>query len=250
MADRKRVLISVPRFGINPPECDAYRNAMCYMLGRWESQPDCPYQFEFGLVPDMMVQLAREIAAKEAIRMNCDFLGMIDDDMLGPTDDQGVYLNLWKALLEDDVDIVAPLAFMRNPPHYPVCYARTGGWNPMTQMETFKYDNILNYPKDSFFECDGVGFGAVLIKVSALKTVGNSNWFMSTNPTGEDLLFCNKARKKGLRVFMDTRVKLKHLGPRQYIDEAYFERYDAKAAAIREVTGDWSRAKAEQFLSS
>ena len=246
--ERKRVMFTVPRFSVSPPECEAYRAGITYMLGRWESMADCPYEFEFGLVPDMMVQLAREIAAKEAIARNCDYLFMIDDDMLGPDKEPADFVV--RSLLADDVDIVAPLAFMRNPPHYPVCYARRGGWNPETQMESFRYDNILNYPKDQLFECDGVGFGAVLIKTSALKAVGDRHWFMSTNPTGEDILFCEKARKKGLRVFMDTRVKLKHLGPRQYIDEAWYERHDPKVQAIRDVTGDWSRAKAEQNLAS
>ena len=248
--DRKRVMITVPRFGVNPPECDAYRNAMAYMLGRWESMSDCPYEFEFGLVPDMMVQLARELAAREALSRKCDFLGMIDDDMLGPSDEDGVYTNMWKAMLEDDVDVVAPLAFMRNSPHYPVCFAETGGINPLTGQPQFKMDNILTYPKDSLFECHGVGFGAVLIKTDVIRAIGERNWFMSTNPTGEDLLFCNKARKVGKRIFMDTRVKLKHLGPRQYIDEAWYERHDPKVQALREVGGMWSMEKAKANIAS
>jgi hypothetical protein len=255
MAERKRVLIATPRWGVDPPECADSQRVLSFLLGKWEAEPDCPYTFDFGSVPDMLVQLARELCARETLAHNFDYLCMIDDDMLIPTESQadgvfgGVYINIWKRLLAWDVDIVAPLAFMRNPPHYPVCFARVGGVNPLTQNEQFRPVNILNYPKNTLFECDYVGFGAVCIKAEVLRGVGKP-WFMSTNPTGEDILFCEKARKKGFRVFMDTTFCLKHLGPRQYIDESYYERTDKQVADLRKYQGDWTPEKARQNLAS
>lgn len=248
MADRKKVLICVPRWGVDPPECADFRQALCYMLGYWEAQPDCPYVFKFGTLPDMLVQLTRDLAAAEAVRGGYDFLGMIDDDMLGPQD-AGAYVNLWKSLLEDDVDMVAPLAFMRNPPHYPVCFALHGGWDAVSQRESYTNDVIKNYPKNTLFECDAVGFGAVLIKTSVIRGVGPP-YFMSSAATGEDILFCVKARKKGFRVFCDSRLILKHLGPRVYVDEEYFEKHDPEIRFLREACGEWTRDKANANLAS
>ncbi len=50
-------------------------------------------------------------------------------------------------------------------------------------------------------------------------------YFMSTCGTGEDVLFCYNARKVGAQVFMDTSVKLGHIGPAMIIDEAYAKDY-------------------------
>jgi hypothetical protein len=55
---------------------------------------------------------------------------------------------------------------------------------------------VMNYPKDKLVECDAVGFGAVLIKRWVLDKIGKKP-FMSTCGTGEDILFCYKAKKIG-----------------------------------------------------
>jgi hypothetical protein len=80
----------------------------------------------------------------------------------------------------------------------------------------------MNYPKDKLVECDAVGFGAVLIKMETLKSVEGPR-FMSTCGTGEDIYFCYLAKKKGFRVFMDTRVKLGHVGHPAIITEEYVD---------------------------
>ncbi len=49
---------------------------------------------------------------------------------------------------------------------------------------------------------------------------------MSTSPTGEDILFCVNAKKQAkARVFMDTRIKLGHLGDPILIDEDYYDQF-------------------------
>ena len=51
-------------------------------------------------------------------------------------------------------------------------------------------------------------------------------YFFSTTGSGEDIYFCMKSRQEaGARIFMDTRVKLGHLGKPIIIDEAYFEKW-------------------------
>ena len=51
-------------------------------------------------------------------------------------------------------------------------------------------------------------------------------YFMSTTATGEDIFFCVNARKQaGARVFMDTRIKLGHIGDPVILDEPYWEKY-------------------------
>ena len=80
-------------------------------------------------------------------------------------------------------------------------------------------------PKDTLTECDAVGFGGVMIKMDLIKKM-RPPYFFSTTGSGEDIYFCTKAKKEAnARVFMDTRVKLGHLGSPKLIDEDYFKKW-------------------------
>lgn len=154
-----------------------------------------------------------------------DYIIMYDDDMILPID-------MFEKMLEDveknpDIDILAPLAFMRNPPHFAVIYTSTEGYDKVRHQEYFKNDFVRNYPRNKLVECDAVGFGAVLIKLKILKDM-KKPYFFSTTGTGEDIWFCYKAKKTGARVFMDTRIKLGHLANPVIVDEEYVDKWNKK----------------------
>jgi len=151
--------------------------------------------------------------------MDCDYLFMVDDDMICPVD-------LLPRLLKHDVDIVAPLAFQRREPYFPVIYLQREGWDESRREQYFANELVGNYPKDKLYECDATGFGAVLIKRWVLDKMVKPR-FMSTNPSGEDILFCYNARKQcGARVFVDTATKISHLGAPVIVDEALYEKHN------------------------
>jgi len=150
---------------------------------------------------------------------------MYDDDMTLPID-------MVECMLQDmeehpEIDVLAPLAFMRNPPHYPVIYTVTEGYDPV--RGTYYINNFVkDYPRNKLVECDAVGFGAVLIKVSLLNKMVPPYCF-STTGSGEDIYFCQKAKKEaGARVFMDTRIKLGHLMNPKIADADYFDEWRKK----------------------
>lgn len=245
---RAKVNMVVPSWGVSPSEAADFRTEVAFTCGAWQAQEDCPYEFYFSSVPDMAVQFAREKACASALNAGMDYVAMLDDDMRGPA-------SLWRSLLALDVDIVAPLMFMRQAPHYPVIYAVRGGWHASGRFFEHTTHIVRNYPKQALVECDAVGFGAVLIKTSVLKAMPQP-WFFTWDSTkgrtqtGEDVSFCIEARKKGFRVFCDTRVELLHLGPRTWIGEEAYERENPDLVRLREVTGDWSQEKANQGLVS
>lgn len=210
-----KVLVGVPTEG--KTEAESYQNRMTMMfhLGILQERTK-HFEFYSATVGRMFVPLARERLAAEAVNREMDYLFMIDDDMLAPA-------NTFELLFQHDVDIVAALAFTRNPPHLPVLYSSEKGWDPIHNREYYKTDWIRNYPKNKLVECDAVGFGCVLIKVPVIKKM-TSPYFMSTCGTGEDILFCLRAKDQaGAQVFMDTSTKLGHLGAPLIVDEAISE---------------------------
>lgn len=172
------------------------------------------YNFTAGRI---LTPLAREKCVENALKGNFDYIFFIDDDMICPDD-------LFERLYRHNVDLVAPLAFTRNPPHQPVCYSNDDYWDPVHQKQLFVNDTIQNYPKNQLFRCDAVGFGAALIKVEIIRKM-QAPYFMSTTGTGEDILFCYKAQKAGAKIYMDSSTKLGHLSHPTQITEEYAVNY-------------------------
>jgi hypothetical protein len=174
------------------------------------------YSFSLNCTGEILVPYARDLMARQVIAQGADYLFMIDDDMLAPPD-------LFFRLVENDKDICAALAFTRNPDHKPVIYDAIEGHDSLTGQSYYRTKFAMNYPRDSLVECDAVGFGAVLIKRRVIEALASKDeaLFMGLLGTGEDITFCIKARKLGFSVWMDTRLKLGHLGEPKIITEDY-----------------------------
>jgi hypothetical protein len=220
-----KVAVAIPTEGHTLPE--AYDNHLvnCFRLGglqeRWRYEKRNPrYEFSWFTAGRMLTQMAREKLVKVALKADIDYLVMYDDDMLLPPD-------MVCRLIEDmeahpEIDILAPLAFMRTAPHYAVLYNVKEGYDNIRHQEYYINHWVIDYPKNKLVECDAVGFGAVIIKMSMVRKM-QEPYFMSTTPTGEDIFFCVNARKQAnARIFMDTRIKLGHLGDPVMIDEDYW----------------------------
>ena len=217
-----RVCLALPKFGYTLPHSYMNRLINFNALGHLEKEGEIlqnnpRFQFRFAVLGDLFTPLAREEAAKMALDWNCDYLFMIDDDMMCPDD---LFLRLYK----HDVDIVAPLAFTRNPPHKPVIYSCLEGYDSQSKKDWTMNTVVMNYPRNTLVECDAVGFGAVLIKRHVLEAVPKPR-FMSTCGTGEDIYFCYQAKKYGARVFADTSTKIGHLSHPIDVTEEYVDEY-------------------------
>lgn len=215
-----RVLIGFPHEGMTPSETYCNRLGNIKHLGHLEERGKLLKQnprFEFfqKTCGRMHVHVARDEMAKTALAANCDYLFMIDDDMIVPD-------NLFEQLYASQKDIIAPLAFTRNFPHKPVIYSCIEGWDTVIQKEHFVNYAVMNYPKNKLVKCDAVGFGAVLINMRVIRGMA-APYFMNPNKTGEDISFCYEAKKKGFETWMDTRIKLGHLSHPLIVTEEYVE---------------------------
>jgi len=232
-ADNKiKVLMGIPRGGFTLTEAVDNQIDMAKYLGKLECRSN--FEFHMATTGRLFVPKAREAFAKYALEIGADYLFMIDDDMICP-------LDLFERLYRHDVDIVAPLAFQRRTPHFPVIYKTRSGWDEARRERYFANEIVKNYPKNTLLECDAVGFGAVLIKKWVLEKF-KPPMFMSTSPTGEDILFCYNAKEAlGAKVFVDTGTEIQHLGHPKIITEKDYEEASG-IEAIRELHGDYDPA--------
>lgn len=219
----KRVLVGIPLKGHTPPESYHDRMLMSYYMGGKEidakyKKENPRYEFVWVSTGEIFIPFAREMLADQAIKYDCDYIFMVDDDMMAPVD-------LFFKLVKHDVDIVAPLAFTRNPPHRSVMFQMIEGYDKVIGENYHIPNPVFNYPRNKLVECDAVGFGAVLIKTEVMKKM-KKPWFMGSIGTGEDVHFCVAAKKLGFHVFMDTSVKLGHLSHPIIVTEEYSDKFN------------------------
>lgn len=222
-----KVAISIPNESYIPVEAyDNHLNIASH-IGKlqeiWKYEKRSPrYEFGWFTTGRLLTPYAREKLAENALKQKMDYLLMLDNDMLYPIDFiESMLLDMEQ---HSEIDVLAPLAFMRNSPYFAVIYSSTEGYDSKLHQSYYVNEFVKNYPKNKLVECDAVGFGAVIIKTSIFKKL-TPPYFMSTTGAGEDIWFCNKAKKAGGRVFMDTRIKLAHLGTPQIIDEDFRDKY-------------------------
>lgn len=182
------------------------------------------FEFWFINIGRIFTPAAREEAAKKALEHGMDLIFFVDDDMICPDD---MFQRLYKSMQLSGADIICPLAFTRNPPYKPVLYASIEGWDPINKTDYFRNVTVMNYPKNQIVEADACGFGAALMKTWMLQKI-QPPYFMSSEGTGEDILFCYKTKKVGGRVFMDTTFNIGHLSHPQIITEAFADEWRKK----------------------
>jgi hypothetical protein len=235
----KKVLVGIPLKGHTPPRSYHDRMLMWKQIGSQEAEDfylkkSPRYVFSLGAIGEILIPYARERLGDSALEIGADYLFMVDDDMLTPPD-------LFYQLVKHDKDIVAALAFTRNPDHKPVIYQTMIGFDPVSNKSYGFTKFVSNYPRNQLVQCDAVGFGAVLIKTSVLRKIPKP-WFFGMDQTGEDVCFCSKAKKAGCEVWMDTSIKLGHLGGPTVITEEYSDNWNKLTPEEREKTyGKYSK---------
>lgn len=213
-----KVLVGIPLKGHTPPASYHDRMLMWQYMGGQEAsdmyeKKNPRYVFGLGAMGEILTPFARERLAESALELDCSYLFFVDDDMLCPPD-------LFYKLVANGKDICAALAFTRNPDHKPVVYETVEGFDVAAGRRYGFTKYVMNYPRNQLFECDAVGFGAVLIKTDVFRKIPKP-WFTGMEGTGEDIALCVKARKAGISVWMDSRIKLGHLGAPTVVTEEY-----------------------------
>lgn len=176
----------------------------------------------FSIACSSLVYDARNNLCKQAIRENFDKILWLDSDM----DFQPDILDKLSEDLSDEVDMVGALYIKRKAPLDPVVYEKVGWYQNEDKTEiTPMAVPYVDYPKDQLFECDGIGFGGVLMKVELAKKIDDRFGlpFSPINGFGEDLSFCARAKEVGSKIWCDSRVKMGHVGLGTVTEETYLQ---------------------------
>lgn len=160
------------------------------------------------LVEGSLVYDSRDQIATFAVNNGYDYVLYADSDMIFSADD----LN---KLIAHDADIVSGLYVTRHGEQKNVAYKKiiTRRRFPYRQPELIN-DTLTS----GYSEIAAVGFGFVLIKTSAIKSMLKryKSLFEPRWGVGEDIAFCLRAKKCGYKIYIDRDVKLGHIGEKVY----------------------------------
>ncbi len=132
----------------------------------------------------------------------------IEDDNLMPTD---AVTKLCESIELGPFDGVGGLYFLKSddmpmPQCYgdPAEYARTG------HLDFRPRDIVSAMRGGAIVECNGIAMGCSLFRTESFRKIPGP-WF-ETSPSGtQDLNWCGKARRAGMRFAVDTRVRVGHI---------------------------------------
>lgn len=148
----------------------------------------------------------RDKLAKEAISSGADWLLFVDSDMRFPA-------NALLRLMAHGEPIVAANYCTRRVPPEPVAFQRLA-----------TAEKLYTGPDSTGLEeCAAVGMGLMLIRTDVLTSMAKPRFFIPYLPEidghwGEDVWFCNQARKAGFATLIDHDLskEVKHIGLREY----------------------------------
>ena len=142
-----------------------------------------------------LVYNGREALANEAIDNGYTHVLWLDADMVFSPD-------IFEKLMSNGKSFVTGVYISRHAPYKSVIYKSVCPDERVTELP------------DELFEIEACGFGCVLIETEILRDVNLSFWtcFMPNQRLGEDLAFCERARKRGHALWCDPSVIVGHIG--------------------------------------
>ena len=159
-----------------------------------------------------LTSLARNSIVDIAIERGFTHLLFLDTDMTFPAD-------TIKKLISHDKDIVSGLYFERYAPY-----------RPMLRKRLDDGYSLVDYTKGGLVECDALGAGCLLVKIDVFKKIGKPYFEYRLTKKGiketflsEDIVFCERAREEGFKIFCDTTIRCGHLISDYEITEANWD---------------------------
>lgn len=151
--------------------------------------------FDVKIQSGTLVHMARDKLARHAVNKGYTHVLWLDSDMIFEP-------SLLDDLMTCGKDFVTGIAHGRRKPFGSCLFKQI--------MPPVRFEE---YPK-SPFQVAGCGMAVCLIKTSILKSVflANGTCYTPMNNIGEDLAFCERARKLGFEIWAEPMVRVGHVG--------------------------------------
>ena len=177
-------------------------------------------EVRYSISCSSLVYDSRNNLAKQAVQEGFDRILWFDSDMEFNPD----FMKILAADMDEGRDMVSGLYFKRRAPVGPIVYKKIGYYHSEEEKTVtplaVPYDD---YPRDSIFECEGVGFGGVMVSVDLVKKVADK-YGLPFSPIlgfGEDLSFCMRVKELGVPIYCDSRAKMGHVGLGTITEDIY-----------------------------
>jgi len=149
-----------------------------------------------------IIHQARNIIVNALLESDYEWLLFIDSDQVFEPD-------LLLKLLETKKDFVGTQIFKRVKPYSP-CISRVDNKG-----------NLISIMVNELSEVDSIGMGATLIHRKVFEKIKKPQ-FEFIGEKGEDIVFCEKAKKEGFKIWCDPNIEISHIGEPPKIDKQYF----------------------------
>ena len=193
-----KVLIGIPGFNGIVPEAQPAILSMIYRCGR--DLPDVTLAVQVVTKKEQF--RARNALVDGAIGGGCDWLLMLDDDMVPPPD-------LVQRLLAHDKDVCGALYFQRGGRYHPVLLTRT--LLDTGEMHTaFLAQTDPRITQPGLHPVDIIGGGCMLFRVDVFRKL-MPPYFEYERVLGTDINICSRFLDAGVQPYVDTTLELGHV---------------------------------------
>ena len=205
----KKIMIATNLYQVDPAVYASHIN-MAYRVGKdltdWQVFFSAPWR--------MPIDRARDLAVKNALQNECDYLFFYDDDMF--LDPKVVAKLLARVEENEDIHIIQAKAYIRGYPYDPMIFKFIEK-DKLTLYVDFEND----VDENGLLKVDAVGCCATLIDCELFKKVPEP-WFVTGFNHTEDVYFCTKARTylENVGIYMDNDVEVGHLLDRPILTSA------------------------------
>ena len=202
---------NTPKILIAVPCMDSVAAQFSQALAMLEKEGKCLVSFVIG----SLIYNSRNDLARQALKLECDYILWLDSDMVFPPE---TLKYLLKEMEETGADFISGLYFRSCAPFSPVAFDTLEIKDGKATWTD--YHGELS----GLHEVGGVGFGCVLQKTDMLLEMAAKygDFFGPLANVGEDLAFCWRARQLGYKIMLDCNLKLGHVGHTVFTQQ-YFE---------------------------
>jgi len=218
---KTKLLIGVAGFHGVIPEAQENFFQLAYRLGKDNPDMDCYLK----VIIKREQFRARNNLVDLALINQVDYLLMLDDDMIVPTD-------LVKRLMAHDKDICGALYYQRGGAYHPVIMKQFNKKDGLKGVDFIHhFDPIIVNRGLHRLKQGVIGGGCMLIKREVLERLPQPVFWID-GIVGTDVHFCAQAEESGFEVWVDTSLELGHIGEAKTITSRTIPHYGRELGRI------------------